>query len=117
MILSYRQYVNYEESPDRNRVIGMSWQNEKIPETMKAYAELRETIFKKGALDVKTKELLAVTASVLMRCEFCVQIHSRRAKEQGATIEEIAEAISVAMFVAGGSQLHWTQSYEEIMKG
>jgi AhpD family alkylhydroperoxidase len=98
-------------------VIIMPWHSERLPETMEAFSKLRETIFKNGALDVKTKELISVTAAVLMRCEFCVQIHSKRAKEQGATEDEIAEAISVAMFVAAGSQLHWTDSYEEIMKG
>jgi alkylhydroperoxidase/carboxymuconolactone decarboxylase family protein YurZ len=51
-----------------------------------------------------------------MRCEVCVEIHSNRAKEQGATSDEIAEALSVAMFVAAGSQFRWTEIYENIMK-
>ena len=48
-----------------------------------------------------------------MRCQFCVDTHSQRAIVAGATKEEIAEAISVAMFVAAGSQIGWTNVYEE----
>ena len=94
----------------------MAWFNERIPETMDAFGELRETIYKDGALDVKTKELISVVTGGLMRCESCVKIHSKRAKEHGATEDEIAEAIAVAMFVAAGSQLNWTRVYDEIMK-
>ena len=94
----------------------MAWFNERIPETMDAFGELRETIYKDGALDVKTKEIISVVTGGLMRCESCVKIHSKRAKEHGATEDEIAEAIAVAMFVAAGSQLNWTRVYDEIMK-
>jgi len=48
-----------------------------------------------------------------MRCQFCVDTHSQRAITAGATKEEIAEAISVAMFVAAGSQIGWTNIYGE----
>ena len=94
----------------------MAWFKERLPETSDAFVELRETIFKDGALDVKTKELIAIVTGGLMRCESCVKAHSKRAKEYGATEDEIAEAISAAMFVAAGSQLHWTKTYEDILK-
>jgi alkylhydroperoxidase/carboxymuconolactone decarboxylase family protein YurZ len=48
-----------------------------------------------------------------MRCQFCVDAHSQRAFAAGATKEEIAEAISVAMFIAAGSQIGWTNIYAE----
>lgn len=94
----------------------MTWFNERLPETMEAFAAMRETVYKDGALDVKTKELISVAAGALLRCEACVKIHSQRAKDNGATPDEIAEALSAAMFVAAGSQLHWTGVFEEIMK-
>ncbi len=43
-----------------------------------------------------------------MRCQFCVHVHSQRATDNGANKKEIAEAIAVAMFIAAGSQLGWT---------
>ncbi len=86
----------------------MSFMNELMPETNEAFGKMRDTIFQGGELDRKTKELIAVASSVLMRCQFCVHVHSQRAMAHGATKKEIAEAIAVAMFIAAGSQLGWT---------
>lgn len=91
----------------------MSFLNEILPETAEAFGQMRNSIFKDGFLDLKTKELIAIASSVLMRCQFCVDVHSQRAVAAGAEKEEIAEAISVAMFVAAGSQIGWTNKYEE----
>jgi AhpD family alkylhydroperoxidase len=91
----------------------MSFLNEMLPETAEAFGQMRNSIFKDGYLDLKTKEIIAVVSSVLMRCQFCVDAHSQRAFAAGATKEEIAEAISVAMFIAAGSQIGWTNIYAE----
>ncbi|WP_410507687.1 carboxymuconolactone decarboxylase family protein [Methanosarcina hadiensis] len=91
----------------------MSFLNEMLPETAEAYGQMRSSIFKDGFLDVKTKELIAIASSVLMRCQFCVDVHSQRAVAAGAAKEEIAEAVAVAMFVAAGSQAGWTNVYGE----
>lgn len=91
----------------------MSFLNEMLPETAEAFGQMRNSIFKDGYLDIKTKELIAIASSVLMRCQFCVDAHSQRAITAGATKEEIAEAISVAMFIAAGSQIGWTNIYSE----
>jgi len=94
----------------------MSWFNEKTPVVAKAFAELRSAVYKEGALDIRTKELISIAASVLMRCERCTEIHAERAKKYGATDEQIAEAVACAMFVAAGSQLSWSQVYEKILE-
>lgn len=91
----------------------MSFLNEMLPETAEAFGQMRNSIFKDGFLDVKTKELIAIASSVLMRCQFCVDMHSKRAAAAGAAKEEIAEAVAVAMFVAAGSQIGWTNVYGE----
>lgn len=91
----------------------MSFLNEMLPETAEAFGQMRNSIFKDGYLDLKTKEIIAVASSVLMRCQFCVDAHSQRAFAAGATKEEIAEAISVAMFIAAGSHIGWTNIYAE----
>ena len=95
----------------------MSFLNEMLPETAEAFGQMRNSIFKDSFLDVKTKELIAIASSVLMRCQFCVDAHSQRAIAAGATKEEIAEAISVAMFIAAGSQIGWTNIYTESIYG
>ncbi|NPE28785.1 carboxymuconolactone decarboxylase family protein [Methanococcoides sp. SA1] len=95
----------------------MTFLDDKMPEASKAFGDMRSAIFRANALDIKTKELIAVASAVLMRCEKCVKIHSERAKENGANEGEIAESISIAMFIAAGSQLHWTDAYDEIFDG
>ena len=92
----------------------MSWFVEKTPEVAKAFAELRNSVYKEGTLDARTKELISIAASVLMRCEKCTEIHAQRARKNGATDEQIAEAIACAMFVAAGSQLSWSEVYEKV---
>ncbi len=93
----------------------MPWFNENTPEVAKAFAEMRDAVYKEGALDLRTKELISIAASVLMRCERCTEIHAERAKKHGATDEMIAEAVTCAMFVAAGSQLSWSEVYEKLM--
>ena len=92
----------------------MSFLNKQLPETAEAFAKMRDSIFVETTLDGKTKELIAVASSVLMRCEYCTEIHSQRAIAKGSNQKEIAEAIAIAMFVACGSQLGWTKVYEQI---
>lgn len=91
----------------------MPFMNEILPDTAEAFGKLRDSIFQGGELDRKTKELIAIASSVLMRCQFCVDTHSQRAVAAGASKKEIAEAIAIAMFIAGGSQLGWTNIYGE----
>ena len=69
----------------------MSWFNEKTPDAANAFSELRNSVYKEGALDLRTKELISIAASVLMRCERCTEIHAQRAKKLGATDEMIAK--------------------------
>jgi AhpD family alkylhydroperoxidase len=95
----------------------MSFLIEILPDAAEAFGNLRDSIFEDEDLDRKTKDLIAVASSVLMRCQFCVDAHSRSALAHGASKREIAEAIAVAMFIAGGSQLGWTNVYSENVYG
>ena len=85
--------------------------NEILPDTAEAFGKMRDSIFEGGELDRKSKELIAIASSVLMRCQFCVDVHSQRAIVHGASKKEIAEAIAIAMFISAGSQLGWTSVY------
>ena len=57
--------------------------------------------YEAGALDVKTKELLGLVASLVLRCDDCVTYHVVRAREEGVTREEAFEALSVGLIVGG----------------
>ena len=72
------------------------------PETLRAYRGLMEAASKDGALDTKTKELMALAIGVALRCEGCIVYHVRAAQRHGASREEVADSISVAVELGGG---------------
>ncbi|MFN2638134.1 MAG: carboxymuconolactone decarboxylase family protein [Gemmatimonadaceae bacterium] len=57
--------------------------------------------YEPGALDVKTKELLGLVASLVLRCDDCVTYHLTRCAEERVTRAEIFESVSVALIVGG----------------
>jgi len=65
---------------------------------------LRRTIQEK-ALDVKTKELIALALGIATGCEWCIVLHTKNAIDAGATPEELVEAGFVAVLMAGGPAL------------
>ena len=71
--------------------------------------------FEAGALEVKVKELIAVGAAHITRCPYCIDTHVQKAKKAGASDEEIAEAVFVAMAMnAGASFAHSCISMESL---
>ena len=79
--------------------------NERIFEAdnlvLKRLFNLDTNTYAKGALDVKTKEMLGLVASMVLRCDDCIKYHVGRCKEEGITKEEIFEVFSVASVVGG----------------
>ena len=57
--------------------------------------------YEAGALDVRTKELLGLVASLVLRCDDCITYHIVRCREEGVTREECYEAFNVALVVGG----------------
>ena len=77
------------------------------PDLFKSFMDFDQAVFKDGALPARTKELMAVTAAHVTQCLWCIEEHTKRAKKQGASDEEIAEAVFVAMALrAGGPFAH-----------
>ena len=72
---------------------------------MGSFGDFNNKVFAEGALSVKTKELIAVAAAHITRCPYCIEGHTKRAKAVGATDEEIAEAIFVAVAMNAGASL------------
>ena len=54
-----------------------------------------------GALDVKTKELLGLVASMVLRCDDCITYHLVRCAEEGVTRDEVFETMSIGLIVGG----------------
>ena len=70
--------------------------------TYKPLLELEESAFKDGVLNKKTKELMALSISIVTKCEPCMEWHLDQALQSGATDEEIYETIDVAIEMGGG---------------
>jgi AhpD family alkylhydroperoxidase len=73
-----------------------------IPEVYKGFAALHDSALSPGALDTKTKELMAFAIAVSQRCDGCIAAHAHAAVRHGATPAEAAEAIGVVILMAGG---------------
>ncbi|HQR27576.1 MAG TPA: carboxymuconolactone decarboxylase family protein [Nocardioides sp.] len=73
-----------------------------IPEVYDGFSKLHGAALAGGALDAKTKELIALAVSVSTQCDGCIASHARGAHRQGATAQEVAEAIGVTLLMDGG---------------
>nr|WP_299174353.1 carboxymuconolactone decarboxylase family protein [uncultured Allomuricauda sp.] len=85
---TYRAKMNDKLLAENNKLI-------------KRIFNLDTNAFMEGALDIKTKELLGLVASAVMRCDDCVKYHLESSKEQGATKEQVMETLSIATLIGG----------------
>jgi AhpD family alkylhydroperoxidase len=75
------------------------------PEVMKSFSAMASAATSNGALDAKTKELIAMAIAVAIRCDGCVAFHAQAAVKHGATREEIMETMGLAIYMGAGPSL------------
>jgi AhpD family alkylhydroperoxidase len=96
----YRAKMNEKLLADNNKVI-------------KRIFNIDTNAYMEGALDVKTKELLGLVASAVLRCDDCIKYHLETAYKQGVTKEEMMETMSIATLVGGTIVIpHLRRAYE-----
>lgn len=96
----YRSKMNDKLLADNNLVI-------------KRIFNLDTNAYAKGALDVKTKELLGLVASAVLRCDDCIKYHLETAFKNGVTKEEMMESMGIATLVGGTIVIpHLRRAYE-----
>ncbi|HVB54180.1 MAG TPA: carboxymuconolactone decarboxylase family protein [Candidatus Acidoferrales bacterium] len=78
-----------------------------IPEVWAGYTQTHRAVMVDGALSAKHKELVALAISIVKRCDGCVAAHARGAARQGASSQEVAEAIGVTLLLEGGPATVW----------
>jgi AhpD family alkylhydroperoxidase len=78
------------------------------PDTVKGYMELSSAGNKKNLLGPKVRELISLAVAVTLRCDGCITVHTDAALRHGATEEEIAEALGVAVAINAGAALVYT---------
>jgi AhpD family alkylhydroperoxidase len=86
---------------------------ELAPEAFRSFVAFDEAVIKHGVIPVKHKELIAVAVALTTQCPYCIELHSKRAKQAGATEQELAETTLVAAALrAGGAMTHGTHALE-----
>lgn len=97
---SYRSKMNDKILNDNNKII-------------KRIFNLDTNAYQEGALDVKTKELLGLVASTVLRCDDCIKYHLEASYKVGLTKEQVVEALSIATLVGGTIVIpHLRKAYE-----
>jgi AhpD family alkylhydroperoxidase len=90
---------NHHEGPDRRHSLA--------PGIDEAFKEFSRQVFTAGALDERTKQLIAVAVAHVTQCPYCIDAHTKAALRRGATDHEVMEAIWVAAEMrAGGAYAH-----------
>ena len=96
----YRAKMNDKILSDNNKII-------------KRIFNLDTNAFTAGALDVKTKELLGLVASTVLRCDDCVKYHLESCYKEGLSKEEVMETLSIATLIGGTIVIpHLRRAYE-----
>lgn len=96
----YRSKMNDKILADNNKII-------------KRIFNLDTNAFAPGALDVKTKELLGLVASAVLRCDDCVKYHLESSFNEGVSKEEVMETLGIATLVGGTIVIpHLRKAYE-----
>jgi AhpD family alkylhydroperoxidase len=73
-------------------------------EANQLYDRFADPAYAAGAIDVKTKELIALACSVMVDCVPCIEWHHRQAVAHGASTAEVQEALAITMTVSAGSK-------------
>jgi AhpD family alkylhydroperoxidase len=91
--------------------------NDRIMETsntnIKRFFALDTTSYARGALDVKTKEMLGLVASMVLRCDDCIKYHLEKCYQEGLNQDEINEVFMIANLVGGSIVIpHYRRAVE-----
>ncbi len=88
---------------------------------IKRFFGIDSAVYRAGALDAKTKELLGLVASLVLRCDDCISYHVIRVKEEKVTDKEFDEVMSIGLVVGGSITVpHMRRAYrlwEEMKQG
>ena len=75
------------------------------PDTVKGYVQLGQAGAKTDIFDARTRELIALAVAITLRCDGCIATHTAEARKAGATREELAAALGIAVAVNAGAAL------------
>ena len=80
---------------------------------MKRFYNLDSQVYRDGALTARTKEIMGLVASLVLRCDDCIKYHLVRCREEGLSSEELEEALAVGLVVGGSITIpHLRRAFE-----
>ena len=88
---------NFDERREKLNELVMRYADINI----KRFYNLDECVYKDGALPAKTKELLGLVASLVLRCDDCVTYHLHQCRTAGVTDEELTETLGIGLIIGG----------------
>ena len=107
--------INWNDYHDRVRK-GIAEIGRANPDIVRGYRMLGEAGKKSNVLGPKIRELIALAVAVTVQCDGCIVVHTEAALQNGATEEEILEALSVAVNVKAGSALIYSTRALDALK-
>ena len=100
---------------DMSHMSRLKMLNTHAPEAMQAFVAFDKAALADGAIPGKYKELIALGVAFTTQCPYCIDIHADKARELGASDQEIAECVLVAAALrAGGAVTHGTHALKGI---
>ena len=75
------------------------------PDALKAFWAFDKAAMAAGAIPAKYKELMAIAVALTTQCPYCIEIHSNKAREAGASDQEISEVVAVAAALRAGAAI------------
>jgi AhpD family alkylhydroperoxidase len=130
-VQTYTAQDAFEKTDAMARSKDMAWQeklestraglrnlNGAIPETARGFGALSKAVKQDGALDYKTKEMIALGISVAVRCEPCISLHVEALIKLGAKRDEIADVLGMCIQMGGGPSMMYAakalECYDEL---
>jgi AhpD family alkylhydroperoxidase len=108
-IMLKKKIEKFQKERERLNKIVMKYGGTNI----KRFYSIDSQVYKPGALPAKTKELLGLVASLVLRCDDCVKYHIIRCHEEGVKDDELDEAITIALVVGGSITIpHLRRAFE-----
>ena len=103
-----------EAMQDVKRALGALGKH--VPDEIGHFTQFMEAVLKPDALDLKTKELVALGMALTARCKYCIGMHTQSCLAAGATEDEIWEVAAVAVMMGGGPALTHTAELHKALE-
>jgi AhpD family alkylhydroperoxidase len=107
--MSGRKIEKFKKERERLNQIVLKYSGTNI----KRFYSIDSQVYREGALPAKTKELLGLVASLVLRCDDCVKYHILRCHDEGVKDDEFEEALAIGLVVGGSITIpHLRRAFE-----